>query len=67
METIITNIILIVVIAAIVGLAVFYIIKAKKSGNKCIGCPDSAVCSQKKCEGGFGCSSCSNCNKAENK
>ena len=38
------DIIVIAVIALILGLAVFYIIKAKKSGKKCIGCPDGASC-----------------------
>lgn len=33
------------VILAIVGGAVAYIVKEKKKGVKCIGCPDSAVCS----------------------
>ena len=33
------------VILVIVGLAVAYVIKAKKSGKKCIGCPDSGSCS----------------------
>ena len=41
------------VIALIVGLAAGYVIKAKKSGKKCIGCPEggckecSCSCSQK--------------------
>ena len=41
------------VIALIVGLAAGYVIKAKKSGKKCIGCPEggckecSCNCSQK--------------------
>ena len=40
------------VIVLIVGLAVCYVIKAKKSGKKCIGCPEG------------GCKNCSgNCNK----
>ena len=39
------DIIAIVVIALIIGGAVAYIIKAKKSGKKCIGCPDSGSCS----------------------
>lgn len=30
------------VIAGIVGFAVWYIRKAKKSGKKCIGCPDGS-------------------------
>ncbi len=46
--------ILILIIVLIVGLAGFYIYKAKKSGRKCIGCPDSKTC-QGKCAG---CTSC---------
>lgn len=38
------NVILIVVIGMILGLAVGYIFKAKKNGRKCIGCPDSCKC-----------------------
>ena len=34
-------------ILLIMGVAVAYIIKAKKSGRKCIGCPDSKTCSHK--------------------
>ena len=33
------DIIVALVLAAIIGGAVFYIVKAKKSGQKCIGCP----------------------------
>ena len=50
------DIIVIAVIALILGLAVFYIIKAKKSGKKCIGCPDSGSCSG-------ACSGCCGCGK----
>ena len=32
-------------IAAVVLAAAFYVYKAKKSGKKCIGCPDSGACS----------------------
>ena len=42
--------IILAVILLIVGAAVAYIIKAKKSGKKCIGCPD-----------GCSCGSCCNC------
>ena len=42
------DIIPIIIIVLIIGGAVFYIIKAKKSGRKCIGCPDSATCSKNK-------------------
>ena len=38
-------VVLIAVIALILGGAGFYIFKAKKSGKKCIGCPDSGNCS----------------------
>lgn len=46
--------IVIAVIVLIVGGAVAYIIKAKKSGKKCIGCPDSGTCG-KGCNGACGC------------
>ncbi len=54
MESVISTVIAVAVILLIVGLAVWYVIKAKKSGKKCIGCPDGC-CS--KSEGG--CSCCS--------
>jgi hypothetical protein len=37
-----------------VGAAVAYIVKAKKSGTKCIGCPSGGCCSKK---GGCDCGS----------
>ena len=50
--------VVILVTALIVGGASYYIYRAKKSGKKCIGCPDSASCqSGSKCSGS--CSSCS--------
>ena len=48
------DIILIIVIGLIVGSAVGYIIKAKKNGQKCIGCPDSKTC-------GGNCGHCGGC------
>ena len=36
--------IVVAVIVAILGLAGWYVYKAKKSGKKCIGCPDSGSC-----------------------
>ncbi|MBQ8345524.1 MAG: FeoB-associated Cys-rich membrane protein [Clostridia bacterium] len=69
-----SDIIAIVVIVLIIGAATAYIIKAKKSGKQCIGCPDSCSCHAKDgkstChsrEGSGSCSSCSHCqgNKAE--
>lgn len=48
------NVIAIAVIVLIVGGAIAYIIKAKKSGKKCIGCPDGCSCQTKN-----GCCGCS--------
>ncbi len=39
------NFIIIAVIAVIVGVALAYVIKAKKRGVKCIGCPYGEKCS----------------------
>jgi hypothetical protein len=50
--------IIIAVIVAVLGLAVFAIYKSKKSGKKCIGYPDSCACSGGNCSGG--CSGCGN-------
>jgi len=47
------DLIIIFILAVILGLAIGYIYKAKKSGKKCIGCPES------------GCSECSCCNKKD--
>ena len=53
------NIILIVLLLLIVGGASLYIYKAKKSGQKCIGCPESKTCGGKSCAScGCGCSGC---------
>lgn len=43
--------ILIGVIVTILGLVIWYIVRAKKRGTKCIGCPDGP-----KCSGNCGCS-----------
>ncbi len=40
------DIIVIGLICLIIGGAVTYIVRAKKKGNKCIGCPDAATCSK---------------------
>lgn len=40
------------VILLIVGLVIYYMHKSKKSGRKCIGCPDGGSCA----------SCCSGCN-----
>lgn len=42
------EIIAILIILLIIGGAIFYIVKAKKKGNKCIGCPYSKTCTKNK-------------------
>lgn len=49
-----TNIIAGLVIVLIVGLAAFYVYREKKSGKKCIGCPECNSCKKK--------GECANCN-----
>ncbi len=48
-----TDYIVIGVILLVIGAAVAYIVKAKKSGKKCIGCPYSDSCGKAE-----GCCSC---------
>ena len=48
------DLIVVAVVLIVLGLVTFYIIRAKKQGQKCIGCPDSRTCSG--C-----CSSCRGC------
>lgn len=46
------NYVIIAIIAVILGLAAWYIIRAKKNGKKCIGCPDGCSSSKgKQCDG----------------
>lgn len=52
------NVIIIAIIVLIIGSAAYYVYKAKKSGRKCIGCPDGSTC-KGKC-------SCCNCCDEEN-
>lgn len=47
-----TDFIVIGILVLVIGAAVFYIVRAKKRGVKCIGCPAGANCSsQKGCQG----------------
>lgn len=44
------NIIAAAVFALVIGLVIFYIIRQKKKGVRCIGCPHAGKCSkQSKC------------------
>lgn len=46
------NVVIILVIVAIVGAAVAYIVKEKKRGVKCVGCPYAQQCASRgKCSG----------------
>ena len=38
------NIIVILILCLIIGGAIRYIIKSKKNGKKCIGCPGAGCC-----------------------
>lgn len=50
------DIVLILVLVVIIGAAVAYIVKAKKNGAKCIGCPAGGTCGHKsKGDSGCGC------------
>lgn len=42
-----TDFIVMGIVLIILGVAVAYIVKSKKSGAKCIGCPDGCSCSNK--------------------
>lgn len=42
-----TDVLVIGIILLVVGIAVKYILKAKRSGVKCIGCPSAGMCSGK--------------------
>lgn len=53
-----TDIIIIGVLILVIGGAIFYIVKAKKNGAKCIGCPAAGNCpsrTDKKTFCGCGC------------
>ena len=54
------DIVVSVIVVAIIGGAVAYIIKSKKSGQKCIGCPGGCSCS---CDAS--CSTCTSCGGCE--
>lgn len=53
------NLIIIAVLIIIIGLAAGYVIKAKKKGVKCIGCPSGCSCSNKDSKSGA--SACCSC------
>ncbi len=51
------NVLIVLALLAIVVSASYYIYRAKKSGQKCIGCPNSRSCKKCAC-GDDSCGSC---------
>lgn len=54
--------IVICVLLLVIGAAIIYIIREKKKGTKCIGCPAEGACCGKGKEGAQ-CSECPGCNR----
>lgn len=54
---------IIAILAVVLGGAIAYIIKAKKSGAKCIGCPAAGACGKTKSAGS--CGGCISCNGSD--
>lgn len=44
------NIIVILILLIIAGSILWYLIRAKKRGQKCVGCPYAKECQKKSCE-----------------
>ena len=57
------DIIVSIILVVIFGGAIFYIYKSKKSGKRCIGCPDSGSCG--KSNESDSCSCCSCCHSKD--
>lgn len=43
------DIIILAVLLVIIGAAISYIVKQKKKGVRCIGCPSAGTCHKKSC------------------
>ncbi len=48
------DLIVVAVVLVIVGAAIAYIVKEKRRGVRCVGCPSGGICSRKR-EGTVGC------------
>lgn len=44
-----TDFVIIAILVFVIGIAIAYIIKEKKKGVKCIGCPSAGKCARQKC------------------
>ncbi len=49
-----SDIIVIAIVVVVLGLAIGYIVRQKRSGAKCIGCAHSKTCSSGSCSCGCG-------------
>ena len=54
------NLLILLILGLILGLAAGYVWRAKKRGAKCIGCPDGSACAGQ-------CSGCCGCGNGETK
>ena len=54
MPEFVINLIIIAILAVVLGGIIFYIVKEKKSGAKCISCPYAKTCGKSK-NGGCSC------------
>ena len=43
------DMIIVVILLVVVGAAIAYIVKEKKRGVKCIGCPSAGACHKRNC------------------
>ena len=56
------DLIVIAAVAAILGLAVWFIVRSRKKGIQCVGCPDAKTCASRGCSGKCGgCGGCGGC------
>lgn len=55
------NIVITAILIIVLALSIGYIVKAQKSGAKCIGCPSSKDCGSKSSNSSCNCG-CHNCN-----
>ena len=63
-----TDYIVIAVLVIVIGSAIFYIIREKKRGTKCIGCPSGGKCgSCNSCGGSCGNGGSCDCDMDDNK
>ena len=49
-----SDIIVVAIVVVVLGLAIGYIVRQKRSGAKCIGCPHSKTCTSGSCNCGCG-------------